>query len=280
MAKILSRRKKPKAIRTVPKKEKHEPKAIEAPKGEKAAHAHKEAETRRHGKSDLDQLKDIIVKYFSILPFIRKQELANLIVNPDEAISQEIHATSITRGYKDYVVPAYYLVIPILILYSFILILSSLGTALPIIAIIWIGGIVAVPIAVFLGQFLGTLAIFIFAMLLGGKGSFSKMMGIYGSIAGAITLLNLPLTLLSFIPCIGYLFSFILIIVSIYQLYLIYRLNVHLHGLNKTNSILAILIPYVIISLIILIIVFILLGFFFVGALTMMESILMTLPPN
>jgi uncharacterized membrane protein len=40
-------------------------------------------------------------------------------------------------------------------------------------------------------------------------------------------------------------------IVSIYQLYLIYRLNVHLHGLSTKNAILAIVLPFIAITLLI-----------------------------
>jgi len=252
MARIQSRREKPKAIKIVSKKGKHEPKAIEAQKEEKAEHMHKEAETHhRHGKDDLGQLKDIIVKYFSILPFVRKQELANLIVNPDEAISQEIHTTSIARGYKDYVVPALFIAMPLLILYSLFVTVISLGSGLPVAGIICVGGIVAVPVLIFISQLFMTLALFIFSRLLGGKGSFVKMMGVFGSISGATILLSLPIMVLSFIPCIGYLFQFIGMIVSIYQLYLIYRLNVHLHGLSTKNAILAIVLPFIAITLLI-----------------------------
>jgi len=247
MAKIFSKREKPKAYsissQKITSKANAAPKAIEMPPPKKENPEQKSVESPKNGSNDFDQLKGTISKYFSMLPFIRKKELAGIIIDPDNAIQNEIKTTSVITGYKDYVVPTLFIAIPLIILYSLFISVFSLGSGLPMAAIICVGGIVAVPVIILISKFLGTLALFIFSKLLGGKGSFGKMMGIYGSIAGAIVLINLPFTLLSFIPCIGYLFQFVGMAISVYQLYLIYKLNVHLHGLSTKNAILAIALP-------------------------------------
>jgi len=222
------------------------------------AHAEPESGGQHHGahhasKSDEDSLRDLIRKYISIFPFIRKKELAETLVSPDSAMQREMHAASVKQGYLDYIIPAYFLAVPVLLIYAFFIAVFSGGMGLPVAALILFGGLLILPVAIFIAQLISTLVLFISAKLFGGKGGFGKMMGMYGTIAGAVMLLNLPLALLSFIPCIGYLFQIIGSLLLVYQLYLLYKLNVHLHGLSTTKAVLAIVLPCVLLMLLIVV---------------------------
>ena len=201
------------------------------------------------GGKDIDFLEDMITSYFSMVPFTRKKELAEMILRPDAAIRRELGTASVKRGYFDLVVPMYYFVIPILLIYALIASVFSLGMAIPFMAAICIIVIAAIPLFAFVVQLVATLILFIIAKLLGGKGSFAKMMSLFGTIVGATLLLMLPIAVLGMVPLLGTVFHFVNTAVVLYMLYLLYRLNIDLHGLSVNRSILVVAVPCVLLLL-------------------------------
>jgi hypothetical protein len=217
--------------------------------------------------SIIDSIKGLVRKYFSLIPLIRKKELAELVINPNAAIAKEIGTTSVKRGYLDLVVPHYMLcgvyialmiafyAVVFLGIYLFssssrdsmnafvsspdpALITSFLASFAIEIAIL----VAIVPIMDFLILLFSTAAFFISAKIFGGKGGFWKMFSVIGSIMGAMMILQLPFLILTMLPCVGYLFAFVF---TVGIMYLVYKLNIRLHGMDPKNAALSAILPII-----------------------------------
>jgi len=84
------------------------------------------------------------------------------------------------------------------------------------------------------------------ARLLGGTGSFEQQTYFNGVITAGILMASLPLMLLSFLPCMGYFFSALSFIVSIYSFYLRYRVFSQVHELEAGKAVACTLVPLVV----------------------------------
>ncbi|MCX6773967.1 MAG: Yip1 family protein [Candidatus Micrarchaeota archaeon] len=214
-----------------------------------------------------DSIKDLVRKYFSLIPFIRKKELAELVTDPNAAIAKEIETTSVKRGYLDLVVPHYiscgvYIAL-MLSLYAVLFLglylfssssrdsmnafVSALDLAVitSFLASFAIGFAIIVAIVLimdFLILIFSTAVFFISAKIFGGKGGFWKMLSVIGSITGAVMILQLPFLILTMLPCVGYLFAFTF---AVGIMYLVYKLNIRLHGMDPKNAALSAILPFI-----------------------------------
>jgi hypothetical protein len=242
------------------------------------AHEHK-AEEHHHApehhapKKDntMDSLRNIIRKYFAMLPLVRGKEIAEVVVDPDAAIQNEIKTTGIKVGFIDNLFSAYLYMAAMVIFYLILIlaafaigfaislsqgqdILGGLGTMIALaggslivlILILLAIFLIVTPIVIFLALLLETVYFFIFSRLLGGKGSFSKTFGLLGTF-GTLHYISSAIAILLYFTCIGICFAFPLsMVVSIYWAYLIYKMNIHLHGLSSKNAIIATALPCII----------------------------------
>ncbi|MCX6774154.1 MAG: Yip1 family protein [Candidatus Micrarchaeota archaeon] len=201
----------------------------------------------------IETLKRWIEKYFSIFPFERKGIYAKIITEPSKTIASEAKKTGFGIGLKDILVG----ITPILALSLAMLVFAFVAIA---VVLTWIGkreilvayavpalGIVvacfiAYILFIIISWIINTLIIHIMAKLLGGKGSFGKMLGILGTLGGANGLFMIPIFFISLIPIIGQ----VAMIASIYAIYLQYKAIRAVHGISRNRAIAAVMVPIII----------------------------------
>jgi hypothetical protein len=236
------------------------------------AHEHKAEEHHHvHHDNTMDSLKKLLRKYFAMLPLVRGKEIAEVVTDPDAAIPKEIKTTGIKVGFIDNLFSAYLYMAALVIFYVILLLAAfAIGFAINLSqgqdivgglgALISVAGgslivlillllaifLIVVPIAIFLVLLLETVYFFIFSKLLGGKGSFSKTFGLLGTF-GSLHYISSALSILLYLTCIGICLAFPLsMAVSLYWAYLIYKMNIHLHGLSSKKAIIATALPCII----------------------------------
>jgi len=174
-------------------------------------------------------LKDLVRKYLMLFPLVRKADFVELMLNPSAALPKEIASSSIGKGFRDAIVPAYFSTILGLIA-GFVMELAfpaaGLGTATVLSAygIIALVALIALPFTVIIGMAFTAGVYAVVAKLLGGKGEFGKTMGTLGTISGPIALLGIVPRIVEAIPICGVVGSLAAAVLGIYQLYLNFRL--------------------------------------------------------
>lgn len=119
---------------------------------------------------------------------------------------------------------------------------------------ILIGVIMAVATIIFtpISFLIGTGVHWILAKALGGKGTYSDQSYYASNITAGINVLTPIWMIGSLIPCVGYIVS---LAVSIYPLYLFYKVIKKVHGLDSTRSAAVIILP-VVISIVLVILLY------------------------
>jgi len=118
------------------------------------------------------------------------------------------------------------------------------------------------PVLLVLGGFLCSGVYFVFAKLLGGKGTYATQTYTLALVMGGSILLSAPFQLLGAIPLVGLIFSFGSALVSIYSLYSEYRVIKEVHQLSSGKAIAVILLP-IAIAIVVMIILVVILGAMF-----------------
>jgi hypothetical protein len=201
----------------------------------------------------IETLKRWIEKYFSILPFERKGVYAKIMTEPSKTIASEVKKTGFGAGLKDILVG----ITPIL---AFALAMVVFASVIIAVILAWMGELsivstyavpaIGIVIACFIAYILfaiiswiiNALVIHVISKLLGGKGSFGKMLGILGTLGGANGLFMIPIFFISIIPIIGQ----VAMLASIYAVYLQYKAIREVHGISRNRAIATIMVPIII----------------------------------
>ena len=201
----------------------------------------------------IETIKRWIEKYFAILPFERKGVYAKMMTEPDKTMASEAKKTGFMIGLKDVLVGitpilAFALIILVFASVAIVAILAYVGQVdalAPYVApALGITGacFIAYILFVVIGWIFNTLIVHLIAKLLGGKGSFGKMLGILGTLGATNGLFAIPMIFISIIPIIGQ----VAMLVSIYSIYLEYRAIRAVHGIDRNKAIVTVAIPIII----------------------------------
>jgi hypothetical protein len=204
-------------------------------------------------------LKDLIRKYLALFPLVRKADFVELMLNPSAALPKEIASSSIGKGFRDAIVPAYFSTILVLIA-GFVVELAipaaGLGTAAVLSAygLIALVSLIALPFIVIISMAFTAAAYAAAAKLLNGKGEFGRTMGALGTISGPIALLGIVPRIVEAIPICGIVGSLAAAVLGIYQLYLNFRLVQSSYGLGGWKRPLAVVLSPIVLMVILLIV--------------------------
>lgn len=113
--------------------------------------------------------------------------------------------------------------------------------------------VIIYPIIMVIGTFISSAIYFVFAKLMGGKGSYMMQTLGITLISGGTMLLNIPFMVLGIIPCIGAIFSLASLVVSLYALYSEVRMIKAVHQLSTMKAVAVIVLPLIILFVIILV---------------------------
>ena len=203
----------------------------------------------------VETLKKWIERYFEILPFKRKGIYAKMITEPEKTMLAEVKKTGFGVGLRDMLTG----MLPYLLVALAIMLLVSVAISIVLLVVGKLGlvspyavpalGIVAVCFAAYIllsiiSWIISTAIIHLVAKVLGGKGSFGKMLGLMGTLSGASSLFMIPVMLISIIPIIGQ----VAMIVSVYLVYLQYKAIRTVHGIDRNRAIATVLIPIILVA--------------------------------
>jgi hypothetical protein len=175
-------------------------------------------------------LKGLIRKYLMLFPFVRKADFVEIMLNPSAALPKEMASSSIFKGFKDNIVPAYVSTIFGLLVGLAVELaiptagLGSTATVLSAFGFIALLALIALPFTVIIGMAFTAAVYVLAAKLLGGKGEFGRTMGILGTISGPIYLLGIVPSMIDRIPICGIVGSLAAAALGIYQIYLNFRM--------------------------------------------------------
>lgn len=96
--------------------------------------------------------------------------------------------------------------------------------------------VIGYPILVIIAGFIGSAVYWIFAKILGGRGSFSEQTCGLALVMGGAFLLALPFQLLGIIPLLGILFSLVAAVIGLYGFYSEYRVIKAVHSLSSLRA--------------------------------------------
>jgi len=197
----------------------------------------------------MNDIAGIIRKYFNMLPFERRQHLCDVIVKPVDAIDAEVSSPDLATSFRDIAKAAAIdaavafvislLGVGVLVLSSFLFTfgLSVLFLAIPFVLFF------VILFGVIIGWLLGGAVTFIIAKLLGGIGKFKSQLALFGTIEASFLLLQIPLTLLGIIPCVGNLVNLLIVVLSVYQLFVSFKAIMALHKLSSGRALVVVLAP-------------------------------------
>jgi hypothetical protein len=196
-------------------------------------------------------LKDIIRKYLMLFPFVRKEEFAEIILNPSTALPKEIQSSSIGKGFRDAIIPAYFsFIFSMLIAIPVGLAINAatggnIATSLIGYAVSFVGLLILTPVFVAIAMLLVSAIYFIMAKILGGKGTFTKTMGMLGTIMGPFYLLGIIPNMLDQIPLVVCIAGILGIPLGLYNLYMQFRMIKALHGFDDIRAAAVIIVPII-----------------------------------
>lgn len=210
----------------------------------------------------------------------------DLLFHPDETLEREIGNASIGRGAKDVFISAYVLFLMEFVMVGILagavalmLVLLFSGGSLPglesilslaalaagILAAVVIGSAIFAGSSV-LGQLFWTGLELAIARLVGGKGEYAQHFYLNAIAASAGYMAVIPLTLLSLVPCLGYVFSMISVGLAAYLLYIKYKAIRLVHGIGQKEAIFVAIAPSaVLVVLFVALYALIFFGFFAAG---------------
>ena len=212
--------------------------------------------------ADIDDVERFAGEQAARINYPRLLVWKNVLFHPDETLAAELKAPSLKRGAKDTFTAFYAYILVFLLayvliyglmfgaLFGFVGITSGnfqmcawplVGIAVGIVAAVLLAGIFsAFAVA---GWLINSAIEFALARLLGGKGSFTANAHLYAVINAAMYVAFIPFIIVMFIPCIGTIFSSLMMLLSIYSIYLKYKAVRMVHGLSQKRALAVVLIP-------------------------------------
>jgi hypothetical protein len=218
--------------------------------------------TEERGRDSDEKEWTKLKKYLQMFPFVRR-EIGDLAANPNKAMPKEIENSTAARGLKDATISAF-VFSTVMSLFWIVFSIPSLLPALMAMPIVVFGmvistyaiSLVTTVLVVAFGIVLTSCVYYIIAKILGGKGSFSKTLGMLGTISAPINLISIALLVLSGILMaivsmfLGSLYTVAYVLVMLggialifFQLYLNYKMVRMLHGLSRARSMAVVAIP-------------------------------------
>jgi hypothetical protein len=212
-------------------------------------------------------LKGLIRKYLELFPFVRQDAFAEIVLNPSSAIPTEIRTSSIGKGFRDAIVPAYISSIAALIVGFFIGLVIPATTGISSAEFISVYGLsslitlLLLPLAVIIGMGFNAVVYFAAARILDGKeGNFRKTMGMLGTLSAPIYALNIIPNMLDRIPIVACAGAVPALVISLYGLYLNFRMVKEMYGLEGWKAIAVVLAPIALVAVLLIALVIILIA--------------------
>ena len=198
-------------------------------------------------KTSLESLADQVI---GRIPYSRVKIWKNMLFHPHQTMGTEISNASVKQAVKDVLsvsIP-YSWTVGILVLLLGILLSASKSSS---------GALYMIEGVVFLiSPFSGIIFFVIFEWLkthfaraLGGQGTFEQQIYLTAQATCAIYLASFPFLILSFIPCIGIIFSLFSLITSIYSIYLSVKAIRFVHKLSRFRAIVVWLVPFIVLAI-------------------------------
>jgi hypothetical protein len=234
--------------------------------GEETRKENEEKKTRGDFQDQLEGYADSIVKAVN---YDRLKLWKEVLFHPTETLSSEIKNADLGRGAKDVFIASIPQIfmgilgsILFLLYFGMVGVLISgatLGLGLPVILVIiifWVLLIVLSIIAPIINWLITSVMQYVMAKILGGKGDFKThaylVALVMASITVVIAIFLLMEIVMSFIPCIGWLFSMILraliLLIGLYNLYLQYKVVRLVHGFDRIKALITILLPILVLA--------------------------------
>jgi len=233
--------------------------------GEETRKENEEKKTRGDFQDQLEGYADSIVKAVN---YDRLKLWKEVLFHPTETLSSETKNADLGRGAKDVFIasiPQIFMSIlgSILFLLYFgvigLISAAPLGLGLPailVIMIFWVLLIVLSILAPIINWLITSVMQYVMAKILGGKGDFKTHAYLVALVTASTTVVIAIFLLMdivmSFIPCIGWLFSSILrvliLLIGLYNLYLQYKVVRLVHGFDRTKALITILLSILVLA--------------------------------
>ncbi len=126
--------------------------------------------------------------------------------------------------------------------------IASLLSLNPLGALILLPGVIIYPIVLVISGFISSIAYFILAKILGGKGGFMQQTLAMALILGGYAVLAFPFSALSGIPIVGGILALAALLIGLYNLYNGYLVIKGVHQLSTLKAAAVVLIPLVILA--------------------------------
>jgi len=113
--------------------------------------------------------------------------------------------------------------------------------------------VIGYPIAAVVFGFIASAVYFVFAKILGGKGSFLWQTHGMVLVSGGAALLSFPFQLLGSVPLIGILLSLAVLVIGLYGLYSQYRVIKTVHSLSSLRAVAVLILPLLILGVLLVV---------------------------
>ena len=235
----------------------------------------------------IDQIEGLLKKIYSLVPYNDISLSITAFFHPEEVLAKNAKKLSLSNAAKILAVAGLIYAVAFAINYIANTVVSGVfGTvlggangavsgAVNIVGAVIFAAIllVLIPIFAVIGEFILSAIYFVFAKLLGGKGTYAAQTNMLAYITSTFYLISAPATIIQIVPCLGAVVGGIIIFAgSIYQLYASYKTIKAVHQLSGIKAGLVIILPIILVVILAIIAVVLLGAVFLTTAMAALAS--------